>query len=114
MIHIEHHRILGKEALSIRWNTNRPILQLPIRRLTAVPLYSGDFTLADRGESNTVPCLAILSEDMKSGVGILVTKGDPNNEHLRLALVLGELHNRITSVEADAARRELDRAHPVQ
>ena len=110
MIYIEHDETLAEGALLIRWSTPRPILQIVVRKLLAAPLYSGTFVLSDHGESVAVPCICVASDDLKSGVGILLTQGDPQLQHMRLAISLGELHGSINARAAAAARRELELA----
>jgi hypothetical protein len=112
MIYIEHRQGLDKNTLLIRWSTSRPILQLPTRCLLAVPLFSGTFSLSDRGENTTVPCVCIADENLHCGVGLLLTRGTPQLEDLKMVIVVGELHGKLSAQQADAARKELDLAFP--
>src|ERR1035437_1434440 len=105
LLYIEHRQSLGKNMLLIRWSTSQPIIQGHTRRLLAVPLFSGTFTLSDRSESTTVACVCIADETLRSGVGLLLTRGAPQMEDIKMLIVIGELHGRISAQEADAAIR---------
>lgn len=114
MIYIEHDQALGEGALLIRWSTPRPILQTVVRKLLAVPLYCGTFVLTDQAERAAVPCICVAAHDLKSGVGILLTRGDPQPQHLQFVISLGELHRTIGARAAAAARREVNLAFATQ